>query len=137
MRVLSFARIIPEGTRASREPALIHPPTYTVPGRRRAGLISELPRETVWKILYSRSGPCYRVAVAHPVPDRPQCVLSSAYKPVHAIIESPHSLALHKARLLLWHELPLSTLLVVKRYVVLYRARELTLIALLSFLTTD
>jgi hypothetical protein len=33
MRVLSFARIIPEGTRASRKPALIHPPTYAVPGR--------------------------------------------------------------------------------------------------------
>ena len=78
-------------------------------------LFTKLPRKTVWKILYSRSGPCYRVAVAHPVPDRPQCVLSSAYKPVHAIIESPHSLALHKARLLLRHELPLSTLLVVKR----------------------
>jgi hypothetical protein len=47
MRVLSFARIIPEGTRASRKPALIHPPTYAVPGRRQVGLFSELPRRVL------------------------------------------------------------------------------------------
>ena len=32
---------------SSRKPALIRPHTYTVPGRRRAGLISELPRRVL------------------------------------------------------------------------------------------
>src|SRR5215211_1279731 len=31
----------------SRKPAFIHPHTYTVPGRRQAGLFSELPRRVL------------------------------------------------------------------------------------------
>ena len=32
---------------SSRKPAFIHPHTYTVPGRRHAGLISKLPRRVL------------------------------------------------------------------------------------------